>query len=341
MSESRHPENSATDSQSQRDAALTRRRRVLMGGVGVLAVLSLVAVLVLGYVLAGSGSGGDGAGRSPSPSGSQSREPGPASPSPSASPTPAPSPSPSPSPEREPTMAAALTVHPTATEAAMDVLAEGGTAADAAFATAAVLSVIEPYYSNLISGETSALYHDGETGEIRSLEAVGTVGSDFDLDTYRSQGPASFGLHQALVPGSWDGWIQLLQSEGTLGLDRLLEPAIVLARDGHPATAATASQVRSALNSGSMNGPARAIYAPGGNPVSEGQTIVQSDFATTLQGIVDVYTDAGDREAGLVAARDHVYTGEFYRRVPVRTVVVACSRQGTAVLPVWLSVVFI
>lgn len=169
---------------------------------------------------------------------------------------------PSPTPEREPTTAAVITVHPLATQAAMDVLADGGTAADAAFAVAAVLSVVEPNYSSVIAGETSALYHDGETGEIRSMEAVGTVGSDFDLDSYRSRGATGFGLYQALVPGAWSGWILLLEEEGELGLDRLLEPAITLARDGHEASAALASQARSYLDAGGMNAPSREIYAP-------------------------------------------------------------------------------
>lgn len=60
----------------------------------------------------------------------------------------------------------------------MDVLADGGTAADAAVAAAAVLSVVEPHYSNVIGAETSALWFDAEDEQVRSLDAVGTVGSE-------------------------------------------------------------------------------------------------------------------------------------------------------------------
>lgn len=286
-------------------------------------VISLLVGAGLIYLLAAQGgsSGEDVVDESPAPP--VTHEPAPETTSAQATEEPTTT-EPSPTPEREPTTAAALTVHPTATQTAIDVLDEGGTAADAAVAVAAVLSVIEPYYSNLIAGETAALYHDGGTGEIRSLEAVGTVGSDFDLDAYRSRGATGFGLYQSLVPGSWDGWITLLQEEGELELDRLLEPAITLARDGHPATAATATQIRSALESNALNAPAREIYVPGGNPVSAGGTIVQSDFADTLQGIADVYTSAGDREAGLSAARDHVYTGDLGQRL------LDASREGGA-----------
>lgn len=204
---------------------------------------------------------------------------------------------------------AVATIDERATDAALAVLEDGGTAADAAVTAAAVLSVVEPYYSNVIGGETSALYYDAETSEVRSLEAVGPVGEDYDRSSYRGGQP--FGLDQTIVPAAWDGWMVLLAEHGELDLARLLEPAITLAREGHAATPELGRQVRAALQADAINGPARAIYVPGGSPVDAGDTIVQTDFADTLQGIVDVAEGAGDREAGIQAARDHVYRGDL------------------------------
>lgn len=223
----------------------------------------------------------------------------------------------------EPGVEAAVTIDPRATAAAMDVLADDGTAADAAFAAAAVLSVVEPYYSNIIGGETSAIHHDAETGETRSLEAVGVVGEDFSLDSYRGGQP--FGLDQVITPGAWSGWTLLLSERGQLGLDRLLEPAIGLAADGAEATAELSRQVRIALDTNAINGPARAIYAaPGGTPDGEGDVVVQDDFAATLRSLAEAYATAGERAEGLQAARDLVYEGALAERI------LAAARDGGA-----------
>lgn len=201
----------------------------------------------------------------------------------------------------------------------MDVLADGGSAADAAVATAAVLSVIEPYYSNLVAGETAALWYDAETGEVSSLLGAGRVGEDFDRGAYRNRGVGGFGLHQALVPGSWDLWMTLLAEEGELGLDRVLAPAVELAEDGFPASSVLAGQASSYLAAGGMNAAAQEIYAPGGSPVSAGDTIRQPDFADTLTSLVQAYESEDDRAAGLEAARDLVYRGELAERLVEET----------------------
>ncbi|MVA75809.1 gamma-glutamyltransferase family protein [Auraticoccus sp. F435] len=230
-------------------------------------------------------------------------------------PTPTPTPTPSPTPTREPGVEAAVTIDPAATEAAMDVLADGGTAADAAVAAAAVLSVVEPYYSNVIAGETAMLWYDASEDEVRSLQGVGYVGEDFDRSQYRARGVSGFGLHQSLVPGSWDMWMTLLQEQGELGVDEVLAPAVELARDGFPASAALASQARAYLSAGGMNSAAQEVYAPGGVVVSQGDTVVQEDFADTLESLAEAYTDADDRAEGIEAARDLVYRGALAEEI--------------------------
>lgn len=246
---------------------------------------------------------------------------------PSASPSPdrpAPSPTPTPTPERAPTTAGVVTSQPLATQAAVDVLADGGTAADAAFAAAAVLSVVEPYYSNLIGGETAALHYDGETGEIVSLEAVGPVGAEFDLGAYRAAGTTGYGLYQSIVPAAWAGWMAVLEAEGTLDLPRLLEPAIVAARDGFTATPEHAAHFDRVLQWGATNAAARDIFAPGGGALPAGSLVVQGDLADTLQRIADVAGAEPERADGIAAAHDEVYAGE------VGASLLAAAREGGA-----------
>lgn len=256
-------------------------------------VIVLAAVLVLGgaagWALVGSGDE-------------------PETPDATRSETPAPSEEPP-----EPGVEAAVTVDPRATETAMAVLADDGTAADAAFAAAAVLSVVEPHYSNIIGGETSAIHHDAETGATQSLEAIGVVGEDFTLDSYRGGQP--FGLDQVLTPAGWAGWMLLLDEQGSLGLDRLLEPAIDLAENGAEATAELARQVRLAIDGNAINGAAREVYVPGGSAVTEGEVVVQEDFAVTLRSLSEIYAGQDERAAGLQAARDLVQEGELAERI--------------------------
>lgn len=213
-----------------------------------------------------------------------------------------------------PGAAAVVTAHPLATRAAIGVLDDGGTAADAAVAAAAVLSVVEPFYSHVLGGETSALYWDAESGTLESLEAVGPVGSDFERQSYLARGESGFGLYQSIVPAAWDGWMLLLEEQGRLGLGRILAPAIRAAR-GHSATALLAEQVGIALNNGGMNDAARAVFAPGGRAVQAGERVVQADLARTFEQLVAAYRGADGRDAGLEAARDLAYEGDLAERM--------------------------
>lgn len=130
-------------------------------------------------------------------------------------------------------VAAVVSTHELATDAGMEVLDNGGTAADAAVAVAASLSVVEPWFSSALGGGTWALYYDAETGEVSSLDGVGPTGSKATVADYRPQSGSS-GMHQAVVPGAWDGWMLWLDRFGTLDLPEVLAPAIRQAREGYP-----------------------------------------------------------------------------------------------------------
>ena len=105
---------------------------------------------------------------------------------------------------------AVTSAHYLATEAAMEVLREGGNAADAAFTTAAVLTIVEPWFSSVMGGGTWALYYDSADGSVRSMDGVGPAASGAtpitspcaDRTANRGRNAASAG---AAARGGWQG----------------------------------------------------------------------------------------------------------------------------------------
>ena len=72
--------------------------------------------------------------------------------------------------------------HPYATLAGIDVLKAGGTAADAAVATNAVLTVTQPYCCS-VGGDLFCLYYEAATHRVHFLNGAGRSGSRSMRDT--------------------------------------------------------------------------------------------------------------------------------------------------------------
>ncbi len=216
-------------------------------------------------------------------------------------------------------VAAVVSSHGLATEAGRVMLEAGGTAADAAVAVAAALSVVEPFFSSALGGGLWGLYYDAEAGEVTSVDGVGPVGSRATLEDYR-QRVEQPGMHQANVPGAWDGWMLWLDRYGTLSLGEVLAPAIGLARDGFPVSAELAyyAGVDQAVMYAYPDS-ARTYLATGALPVA-GQMLQLPDLAGTFQALSNAYDGGGaDRGAQVKAARDYFYRG------PIAEAIVAFS----------------
>ena len=132
---------------------------------------------------------------------------------------------------------------PLAVAAGLEVLAAGGTAADAAIATAAGLNVTEPT-STGIGGDCFALYYEAATGQITALNGSGRAPAALTLERLRREGLDEalppFHPYTVTVPGACAGWCDLVARHGRLPLSRVLEPAIRLAEEGFPVAPITA-----------------------------------------------------------------------------------------------------
>jgi gamma-glutamyltranspeptidase/glutathione hydrolase len=118
----------------------------------------------------------------------------------------------------------------------MAVLERGGNAFDAACAAGFVLQVVEPHL-NGPGGDLPAVFWSAARREALVLCAQGVAPQAATIERYRELGhefvPGA-GLLAACVPGSFGGWLLLLDEFGTWPLADVLAFAIGYAEDGYP-----------------------------------------------------------------------------------------------------------
>lgn len=126
------------------------------------------------------------------------------------------------------------TSQPLAAQAGLDILKKGGNAIDAAIATAACLTVVEPT-SNGIGGDAFAIVWT--RGRLYGLNSSGPAPKGISLNHLKDAGyeeVPKYGLIPVTVPGTPAAWAELSQRFGKLSLSKVLEPAIKYAIEGHP-----------------------------------------------------------------------------------------------------------
>lgn len=195
---------------------------------------------------------------------------------------------PAPAESPRPPGAAIASAHAAATEAGAQILREGGNAFDAAVAVSAVLSVVEPISSGL-GGGGLWLLHDAKSGRDVFIDgretspAAATPDRYLDragnLDPDRSEnGPWSAG-----IPGLPALLVHVAETYGRLPLKQTLAPAIRIAREGFPVYARMARGYQSRRAVMERYPGTRALFAPNGKPIAEGDLFRQPDLAATLE----------------------------------------------------------
>lgn len=131
------------------------------------------------------------------------------------------------------------TSQPLAAQAGLEILKKGGNAIDAAIATAACLTVVEPT-SNGIGSDSFALVWT--KGELYGLNASGYSPKSISIDKLEKLGLKEipkFGMVPITVPGTPKAWAELSNKFGKLPLIEVLSPAIKYAREGYPVSPTT------------------------------------------------------------------------------------------------------
>ena len=146
---------------------------------------------------------------------------------------------------RPPTTAGAspqmvATAHPLATQAGLHILAQGGTAVDAAIAAQMVLGLVEPQSSGL-GGGLLMLHWDQANQRLSAIDGLAaaprrttaSLRTDVDGSLLPSE-PSQRGGRSVGVPGALPALMLAHERHGRLAWPALVEPALRLAREGFP-----------------------------------------------------------------------------------------------------------
>tara|TARA_Y100001970_G_scaffold294370_1_gene451941 strand:- start:41449 stop:43038 length:1590 start_codon:yes stop_codon:yes gene_type:complete len=180
---------------------------------------------------------------------------------------------------------AVATSHPLATQVAADILKSGGNAIDAAVASAATLSVVEPQ-STGIGGDCFALC--AINGKVPPVAINGSGYapaaakpewfSENNITNIDSDSP-----HAVTVPGAVRTWEKLISDYGTRSLGELLKPAINYARDGYVVSPRVSVDWKNNQEKLSGCDNASRIFLKEGAPPDAGTIHKQPELADTLE----------------------------------------------------------
>ncbi len=194
------------------------------------------------------------------------------------------------------------TSQPLAAQAGMRMLMKGGSAVDAALATAIALTVLEPT-SNGIGSDAFAILWDGK--RLRGLNASGRSPAAWTPGRFKGMQTMPIrGWDSVTVPGCVAAWVELSSQYGKLPFADLFEPAIEYASGGFMVSPTIARLWEKQVPElGSLPGFA-AAFMPKGRAPQPGETFVFPDQARTLQRIAETRGEAfyrGDLAAKMVA----------------------------------------
>lgn len=213
----------------------------------------------------------------------------------------------------------AATSVPLAAHVGTEILRKGGNAVDAAVATAAALTVLEPT-SNSLGGDNFALIW--MNGKLYGLNGSGKAPMGISAELIRGRGYDAVPLRgwlPVMVPGATAGWAEAVRRFGRLTLAQDLAPAIRYAREGYPVPVTTAELWHRTYDqiTAAVGGPDTCpeefkgwfqVFAPNGHAPKAGEIWRSEAMARTLERIAA--TDGRELYEGETARK----LDEFARR---------------------------
>ncbi|MEM6311672.1 MAG: gamma-glutamyltransferase family protein [Pseudomonadota bacterium] len=209
------------------------------------------------------------------------------------------------------------TSHPLAAQTAIEILKSGGNAMDAAIAAAVLLGICEPQMTG-IGGDCFVLW-SRPGAPVKALNGSGRAPAAATSDALRAAGHSTVPLNDAAavsVPGAMDAFCHLSETEGRLGIDRLLSPAIHYADEGVPVAPRVAFDW--AKDAATLQGSARDDFLIAGASPTAGQIFCAPKQAAVLRrvakdGRVGFYDgDVAEDMLRTLNARGGMHTAEDF-----------------------------
>jgi gamma-glutamyltranspeptidase / glutathione hydrolase len=180
--------------------------------------------------------------------------------------------------------------HAATVDAGIEILEEGGNAADAAVAASLASCVAETVMTGLLGGGHATVIWDGEVSALDFFCAVPGLGSEpREVEVEQLQVPFgaelvhyAVGVGSCAVPGVLPGLDELWRTRGRLAWPRVVEPALRLARNGVQMPAAHAACLEMLASVMTMREGAR-MYSPGGRLLQTGDRLEQPGLVIALE----------------------------------------------------------
>ncbi|MDB5074568.1 MAG: Gamma-glutamyltransferase, partial [Chloroflexi bacterium] len=220
-----------------------------------------------------------------------------------------------------------------AVEIGAQVLEQGGNAIDAAVTTAFAQGVLDPQNCGL-GGFGSMTIYWAKTGLHETISFHGRAGSRVTADMWQKAVVEEYrdgygyrvrdylndvGYHSITAPGTVAGLSTALSRYGTRSWSDCIGPAVSLARNGFPLSPRDAARFAGPPVAGKPHHMSRATHTPaaraiftrdGHFPLLEGQLLIQTDYARTLERLAECGAD------------------DFYRGGLARAMVADIDRHG-------------
>ncbi|MGY3591841.1 gamma-glutamyltranspeptidase/glutathione hydrolase [Bradyrhizobium sp. USDA 4341] len=244
-----------------------------------------------------------------------------------------------------------VTNHPLGSAAALEMLAAGGNAVDAAVAAQFALTVVEPMMVGLIGGTTCNIrLADGSQRIIDGMSTVplaghptmykpvpSTTSEDFEVERAENR----VGPKAVATPGSLLAWTHALRTYGTMSLADVIQPAIRHATHGFIVTPYLSECIVGAAADLVLDPLAGERLVPDGNPLKAGERLIQADYGEALTLIAkqgegalhggplgDQLIECVERNGGFLSRKD-LTSYRIVERQPIR----ACYRGWEIVGP--------
>jgi gamma-glutamyltranspeptidase / glutathione hydrolase len=218
--------------------------------------------------------------------------------------------------------------HPATVDAGIEILDEGGNAADAAVAASLASCVAETVMTGLLGGGHAAVCWDGEVRMLDFFVAVPGLGAQRrQVELVRLEVPFgtelihyAVGVGSCAVPGVLPGLDALWRGHGRLPWARLVEPALRLAREGVAMLPAHAACLEMLAPVMTMREGAR-IYSPQGRLLATGERLEQPGLVGALELVAEEGAQAPSLHTALLELMDErggLVTEEDLRGYAVR-----------------------